>query len=290
MPSVLDLAELSNAAYTLPATVDVPRTPPPRPTGGTTSAPAPAWCSPDDTASGGGALGTTASTGALFTSAATPARSSGLLSASGAPATRTWTLAQRWPQSDGGGGGFAAGLYLASDTREKVLAYRGTNPDELSDLFADVQIAGGGIPYQAFPALQAARQAGLGERDWLTGHSLGGALAVLISAELSRRAVTFNAPGVMDSCLQFEAATSPLPGLLAMLRAVARCAAGDRVRNYRIGGDPVSSWMMTGMQSGATTGDLSAPQCGLLNGLCRHSMDTVLEAIRRDAANYAELR
>lgn len=298
MPSVLDLAELANAAYSFAATVEVSRTPPPRPGAAasalgasSSSAAAPAWCEAPGGGTGG-LLGSASSSSATSSTAwsSSSSTSSGGLLASPTRAPRRWTLQQRWPQSEAGGGGFAAALYQAEDTREKVLAYRGTNPNELSDLYSDAQIGIGAVPAQTFPAFAAFRQSGLGETEYLTGHSLGGALAVLISAEARRRAVTFNAPGVMDSCLQLESETTPLPGLLALIRAAARCSAGERVRNYRVGGDPVSSWLLTGMQSGTDAAELDASQCGVLDGLCRHSMETVLAALRRDESSYVDLR
>jgi putative lipase involved disintegration of autophagic bodies len=36
---------------------------------------------------------------------------------------------------------------------------------------------------------------------YLAGHSLGGALAIIAAARYKLPSVTFNAPGVMDSCV-----------------------------------------------------------------------------------------
>jgi hypothetical protein len=299
MPSVLDLAELSNAAYDFREVVQVPRQlawrPPPP------VSQAPAWGSRPPNGLQGVFL-LRATPGPTGVSSTAPFPVCGFAPAPAPPAPRRWTLERCWPRAGGNRGGFAAGLYIADDTRDKVLAFRGTNPAEIDDLFNDAQIAWGNVPSQTFPALRAAREAGLGAEHFVTGHSLGGALAVLVAAETRRPAVTFNAPAVFDNCVRLESRYSVLPGFFAFLAGAARCSAGARVRNYRVGGDPVSSWATmvaagavlnrprTGVQSGTTVADLPAPNCAMLDGMCRHSMDTVLTAIRAEPANYAEIR
>lgn len=299
MPSVLDLAELSSAAYDLRDLVSVARQL------ASHSAPGPSlvftFASRPAAAAQAVAL-TRGLLGATGTGAAASLPVYGFAPAPAPLAPRRWTLERAWPAGGGVRGGFAAGLYVANDNRERVLAYRGTNPSDLDDLANDAQIAAGGVPSQAFPALQAAREAGLGDKDYLTGHSLGGALAVLVSADTRCPAATFNAPAVYDNCVRFESRSTVLPGFFSLLNAADRCSVTSRVRNYRVGGDPVSSWVTmmaagfilkaprTGLQPGKTAPDLAASGCFMLDAMCRHSMETVLTAIRADPANYAPIR
>lgn len=299
MPSVLDLAELSNAAYNFRKFVDVPRQLVWRPPPPVSSAPP--WSSRPPNGLQGVFLlrGTPGPTGVSSTA---PFPVGGFAPPPAAPAPRRWTLERCWPRAGSNGGGFAAGLYVADDARDKVLAFRGTNPAEIDDLFNDAQISRGSVPNQTFPALRAAREAGLGAESFVTGHSLGGALAILVSADTRRPAVTFNAPVVFDNCVRLESRSSVLPGFFTFLTAASRCNAGNRVRNYRVGGDPVSSWVTmvaagavlnrprTGLQSGTTAADLPVARCAMLDSMCRHSMDTVLAAIRSEPANYADIR
>jgi hypothetical protein len=173
--------------------------------------------------------------------------------------------------------GFSATLYRHNG--HDVLAFRGT--DDLWDgLVDDLSVAGGGIPPQVSAALIVARNAQRGAV--FTGHSLGGALALIAAAHLDFPAVTFNAPGVRDSCLL----SSPASGLQAFLSIASRCATNSRVHNIRIDGDPVSSWWTTGFQSGARPRSLPAPRCGALDALCRHGIATCVEAVRRSPAYH----
>jgi hypothetical protein len=300
MPSVLDLAELSNAAYDLREVVQVARPLASRPPPPLPASVAPAWSSRpvNGLQSVYISRGTPGPTGVGSTPTFPVC---GFAPAPAPLAPRRWTLERCWPRAGWNRGGFAAGLYVADDSQEKVLAFRGTNPTEIDDLFNDAQIAQGRVPRQTFPALRAAREAGLGAGHFITGHSLGGALAALVSVEMRYPAVTFNAPAVFDNCVRLESRSSVLPGFFAFLAAASRCNAGDRVRNYRVGGDPVSSWVTmvaagavlkvprTGLQSGITVADLPASRCAMLDGMCRHSMETVLAAIRSEPANYKDL-
>ena len=131
-----------------------------------------------------------------------------------------------------------------------MLAFRGT--DDLFDgLVDDAMIGLGAAPMQALAALVVAQVGGLKQSAYITGHSLGGALAVIAAAQTGRAAVTFNAPGVMDSCM-LVSGVGLSKGVKGLFEMMARCVANARVWNVRIGGDVVSSKLTTGSQPGRT--------------------------------------
>ena len=115
---------------------------------------------------------------------------------------------------DTSGRGFYAELYASSNRKEVVMAIRGTdagNEDESedwSDLLSNIQIGLGQTPLQlkyagkAYKRFMLKIKLQLGEEYnvYLTGHSLGGGLASLLSAKNSGLpTVTFNAPGMQRS-------------------------------------------------------------------------------------------
>lgn len=235
------------------------------------------------------------------------------------PLAPTSTPEQEWTleTSRSYPGGFAAAVYKRADGT-RALAFRGT--DDSADLLRDdLAIGFGGVPPQFEHALGVAREVGLSASDFVTGHSLGGALALLVSAARNHPAVTFNAPGVADSCAMV--ATNEIGA--RFLGMLSRCGGTRRVLNVRIGGDPVSSWYTTGDQVGAndlsvTLPDVSGcsarsaakaakygtqamrfgPKAGAafgvvsflgLNAYCRHQMATVLAAVGQDPQYYRPL-
>lgn len=114
-----------------------------------------------------------------------------------------------------GEGGFAAvafGLDSNGDGvyEQVVIAYRGSN-DFPDFAVADWQIACGETPYtqsveaEAFYDLVKYNYGiNNGNNISITGHSLGGALAQLISADHGNYAVTFNAPGMESQAEIYE--------------------------------------------------------------------------------------
>ena len=78
-------------------------------------------------------------------------------------------------------------------------------------------------------------------------------------------------------------------GLAALIAVVQRCVTGQRILNIRIAGDPVSSIITTGLQSGTARPGYSASQCGF-NLLCRHGIATCIEAVRSEKKNYQPLK
>jgi hypothetical protein len=97
--------------------------------------------------------------------------------------------------------GFQGRAFLSKDTKEAVIAYKGTKPSQVSDLTADIKLAMGFVPTQAKDALKATvdwtKQLG-GKKFTITGHSLGGALAQVVGLQTGINFVTFNAPGMKN--------------------------------------------------------------------------------------------
>ena len=180
-------------------------------------------------------------------------------------------------------GPFQAAVYQGP-SGDKIVAYQGS-VDKFDWLVDDVAIFAGAIPPQVAPAIMYA-SAHAGPRTYLTGHSLGGALAVIASARCNLPAITFNAPGVMDSCVATAYAENQLglSGLDQFLQMVLRCLGAARVKNFRILADPVSSFFTTGAQPGSTT--TYASECSVYNVKCTHGMGTCLSEVRAKATNY----
>jgi len=90
--------------------------------------------------------------------------------------------------------GFFWGEYVNEQTKKKVVAFRGTEPSDWSDIVADVHIVLKKSNIQFIKALQ--QGSAYGSNAVYTGHSLGGALAKFVAASLGYQAIAFNAPGI----------------------------------------------------------------------------------------------
>ncbi|HEY3853922.1 MAG TPA: Mbeg1-like protein [Verrucomicrobiae bacterium] len=195
-----------------------------------------------------------------------------------------WSRVQRW--SDGS---FFAALYTKKSAAT-VLAYRGTD-DLAGDLVDDTDIAVGQIPPSARDAIQVAGVVSA-KNVILTGHSLGGALAIIAAARFGLPAVTFNAPGVMNSCIMANAFSSGSKnGLAGLISLVGRCFTGSRMLNIRIDGDAVSSVLTSLLSRSLQPGGAKsnpASQCGI-DLLCRHSMTTCIAAVESRSDGYEEV-
>lgn len=180
--------------------------------------------------------------------------------------------------------GFKATVYRTA-SKQLIIAFAGT--DDMKDaLIDDAAITLGTMPPQAISAVSIAKHFAGKSNALVTGHSLGGALAVIAAAQANLPAVTFNAPGMADSCVVAAPLLSS-GGLAGFISMVGRCAAGPKIRNIRIDGDPVSSFFTTGRQSGRTTTYPS--QCRAFDMLCKHGMATCLAAVRADSSNYVDI-
>jgi hypothetical protein len=110
--------------------------------------------------------------------------------------------------------GFFAALYREVRTAEYVLAVRGTD-SAVDWLASNFPLMAGFTPSQYTPARKAYAWAihHAGTREFvLTGHSLGGGLVFLLSAEFGNPVVTFNAPHMLG--------VGPHPPATSGLRAI----------------------------------------------------------------------
>lgn len=108
-----------------------------------------------------------------------------------------WNVVQEYNGPDG----FSATVFRNPQTGEVVVAYRGTNPEELGDIREDSLNAAGFPTSQGRQAMNLAEQIEndprfTGDDISYTGHSLGGSLASTASLDTGRPATTFNAAGV----------------------------------------------------------------------------------------------
>ncbi len=170
--------------------------------------------------------------------------------------------------------GYLAAVFQLS-REERAIVFCGSD-DAFDFLVDDANILAGSPPPQLSDAVKSVAQWAT-PKTILTGHSLGGALAILAAAKFNLPAVSFNAPRVLAECLQvaFQTASPTMAG---------RCVSSQKIINIRVGGDPVSSILTTGLQTGATR-KVSGRECGI-NLLCRHSMKTVLDEVRTERANF----
>jgi hypothetical protein len=107
----------------------------------------------------------------------------------------------------------------------------------------------------------------------------------MVGAYHNRPGVTFNAPGVMDTCLRNVVSDASFSDAFSR---IGRCVAGSRILNIRINADPVSSMFTTGGRAGGAVRTYSAPQCGI-DLRCRHGVKTCVQAVRTQPQNFVDL-
>lgn len=185
------------------------------------------------------------------------------------------------------GAGFFAEFYSNSQKKEYVLSIRGTdgNDKDWSDLESDIQLAMGKTPAQIKHAMVAYRRVkelaqkefGSGYNLYLTGHSLGGGLASLLSAKnAGLPTVTFNAPGMQRSFVGGH-----LIDIIGYINL--RYVDTSKMLHIRATGDPVS--VATGKHMGRVEevyvdywGDNSI--FGSSRHLAQHSIDNMVSSLQ----------
>lgn len=185
------------------------------------------------------------------------------------------------------GEGMQAGVFTRG--QKTVVAFKGTTPNQVSDLVADLKI-GTGFNTSYFSAAERFAQLYANVPDLVvTGHSLGGAIAQTVGNRRRIPFVSFNAPGVAILASQNIHTTSPhmmavrlAGGALSMLRHpmqsmrdMASAFHDSLGVNIRLSGDIIST---IGLHYGPLV-NLS----GSGDPLSQHSMDTVLGVLRRNA-------
>lgn len=184
------------------------------------------------------------------------------------------------------GKGFYSVIFRNQSTDEFVLGIRGTDGDskDWSDFMSDVEIAAGTTPSQFAAAKQAyekakgvaSRLTDSGFKLYLTGHSLGGGLASLLSASKGGLpTVTFNAPGMKRAYV--GGYIIPLVGQFNLSYVKT-----NKMIHIRATGDVVSK--ATGPHMGKVT-DVYVDKwgddkiLGASRHLAQHSIDNMFEAM-----------
>lgn len=183
--------------------------------------------------------------------------------------------------------GFFAALFTkgSGDGRRAVLAIRGTD-DALHDIVDDVRLTKGRKPFQYWSARDSLLHALDASRVNLdhfvvTGHSLGGGLAALVSAKHSEPVpvVTFNAPGMLRTALY-----SPFGTLGEMFKRRELSEYRDnfkRVMHIRSQYDLVS--VGAGPRIAGDTLSLGNNHCsGARRAICAHGMETMLTLLKSE--------
>jgi len=197
-----------------------------------------------------------------------------------------WFGTQTWA-------GFYGALYTSGN--DAVAAFRGTefglSMRALQDLATDVDLAMGLWTFQMRHAVRFAQQCQMmakGKRLYITGHSLGGALALVTSDKLREITVTFNAPGMScNAALDFRTTKEVHPGELAAI--LQKCVMEHLRLNLRVAYDPVSSPASVCFQSGSNL-QLSDPRkapSGIQTSVGQRIVGTIASGGAQVIAGYA---
>jgi hypothetical protein len=177
---------------------------------------------------------------------------------------------------------FQYAVFESVETNEGVIAIRGTQ--EWQDFAIDDVMILQGLPPATTILAESlvATWKGSFKSVMVTGHSLGGALAIIAAAANNVKAVSFNAPGVSAECVMHitrQNIFTSLPQLGNLIKKLQNCLNGNpQIQNIRLNGDPVSSIFSTGARAGNTV-ELEPLGCKKFDLYCKHSMDTIIRSL-----------
>ena len=211
----------------------------------------------------------------------------------------TKTIFQNWVQKRNfgipSGKGFYAELYFNTKKKEAAYVIRGTDTGgDWADYLSDLQVGMGQVPDQftrAAKGFEESKQMAKGVflddyKIYLTGHSLGGGLASLLSAKHGGLpTVTFNAPGMMMSYVHSYGFT--IIGLVKLAKLDA-----SKILHMRATGDPVS--IATGRHMGRVK-DVYVDEWGDHNilgasrYLAQHSIENMVKTLSKYSQYQTEL-
>lgn len=175
---------------------------------------------------------------------------------------------------------------IYTDGTVMVVAFRGT--DNLSDLVEDAQLTFA-INTAMYPIGEAvAAGAGAHGPVYVTGHSLGGAVAQVVGSRMGLPFITFNAPGValiasrniwQTNYFAFQAramgaAASALTNPGQTMRDITSAFSIANGKNYRLSTDVVSA-------TGVHYGDVITLPAGTANPATAHGIATMIGVLSR---------
>ena len=181
---------------------------------------------------------------------------------------QSWTIAAAVPEDTEG----FHGTVYSKDWKCTVVAFAGTK--DVKDLKADAKIVLNRLPNQSAGAMklyESAKEMSQGGEIFLTGHSLGGVLAQIVSAITGKRYVSFNSPCMKESIAKMQGVNS---------------SAVNGV-NFRMKNDPISD-PMWGTPVGNTVVLDAGGKIGNKMSLAAHFMDKVIAQIKLEGRSSVD--
>jgi hypothetical protein len=183
---------------------------------------------------------------------------------------QSWTIVGAVPEDKEG---FQGTIY-SKDWSCSVVAFAGTK--DFEDLKADYKIVRDGLPNQldgAMKLYESAKEMAGGGEIYLTGHSLGGALAQIVGTLTGKRFVSFNSPCMKESIAKIVRANTDWSRINGV--------------NYRMKNDPVSD-QKWGTPVGKTLELDKAGKVGSKMSLTAHFMEKVIAQIKQEGLSSSD--
>jgi hypothetical protein len=127
-------------------------------------------------------------------------------------------------------------VYVHLDTKKMLIIYRGTDFTDVKDIISDIQIILGtnAVDVRIKASLDFYDQVAMKyptHEKWLTGHSLGGTIAYIVTKHRNP-----------DRCIVFNPGSAPTKSFLSMLQdTFLKTEWTKKITTYKIFGDIVSS-------------------------------------------------